>query len=986
MATTLAPSPAARAAKTLTAALIVAALVIGVPVLLIAVAGVPWEWRPDWTRVQINLHWPPTNTALRYGLAAAGWIVWLWLVARLAWELLALAIGHEGTGVRVGPVRLLAAALVGTGTTAMTALSATAAPAETVVTAPIDATSTEVKAPAVNSEGRQGTTATDHSSAKTMHTVKRGETLWSIADRYWGDPARYPEIFRTNQGQPQSDGRALADPGIIYPGWQLTIPTTTPDAAEQDPETAKTVHIVGPGDSLWSLAEHYLGDGERYTEILEANRHKTFPGGRQLTDPDLIIDGWQLDIPAGKREDSKEPTDEQAEPGGDGLDDSVVPDPSKAPEPSPAAPESPQTNTLVPEPTGSDGLTSERADSPIGNVGNLVPLGVWISAGTCLGGATVIALAAKLRTRRRTSTKADITPANDEPLTGRLSDLEAVIEAEARKLTEQLPTPDEEPAAATIAVDAELTPIELTDLAEKGIGLLGPGQRGAALAAILTEAASDTSLRLTQAAVTRLGLEDLDSARLEVFDQLPDALGAPEHDTEVLLVCSDTDADGRGQAMLEQFLATEPHRAVIIGAWETSAITLNGDGTVRDVTGAAAQHSPLTVHIADPQTATAVLTGLDDPDTQPISGGQETYEPAVLPANSAADHAREATKPVEDETEPRLRLCLFGQPDVYLDHQAIPLKKGRRSRAFLTILACADGPVSRDELLEGVVGDMVEIERAKNNFSATAIDTRRALREATGDPVAEFYTYDRATESYELERDRFSIDIDEFNDAEQAAALTPDPANTARHLEDAIALYTGDLAPDVDTDTVNRLRGQYRTAAARVCGKLADYYIDIGDEVRAEHHRAHAAKLESSGSSRPGSLIPLASWSCPVDEASEARLRSTGSTPRASNRSVRSLEQIPQPPAQSRRLFSLASRTSQSLIRRCPYPWSWRSVWASPALWSWISSATIWRSRSASYLVISRATSGSSVSKGACSRRISPSRTKTLYSTSPLLM
>src|SRR5690606_15502013 len=96
MATTLAPSPAARAAKTLTAALIVAALVIGVPVLLIAVAGVPWEWRPDWTRVQINLHWPPTNTALRYGLATAGWIVWLWLVARLAWELLALAIGHEG--------------------------------------------------------------------------------------------------------------------------------------------------------------------------------------------------------------------------------------------------------------------------------------------------------------------------------------------------------------------------------------------------------------------------------------------------------------------------------------------------------------------------------------------------------------------------------------------------------------------------------------------------------------------------------------------------------------------------------------------------------------------------------------------------------------------------------------------------------------------------------------------------------------------------
>src|SRR5690606_11029047 len=144
---------------------------------------------------------------------------------------------------------------------------------------------------------------------------------------------------------------------------------------------------------------------------------------------------------------------------------------------------------------------------------------------------------------------------------------------------------------------------------------------------------------------------------------------------EVLLVCSDTDADGRDQAMLEQFLAAETHRAIIIGAWETSAITLNGDGPVRDATGAAAQHSPVTVHRSDPQTAAAVLTRFDDPATQPGSGEQETYELAVLPGNSAAEHAREATKPVEDETEPRLRLCLFGQPDVYLDQQAIPLKK-----------------------------------------------------------------------------------------------------------------------------------------------------------------------------------------------------------------------------------------------------------------------------------------------------------------------
>lgn len=406
-------------------------------------------------------------------------------------------------------------------------------------------------------------------------------------------------------------------------------------------------------------------------------------------------------------------------------------------------------------------------------------------------------------------------------------------------------------------MDAELTTIELTDLAEKGIGLLGPGQRGAALAAILTEAASDTRIRLTQAAVTRLGLEDLDSARLEVFDQLPDALKDPELDAEVLLVCSDTDADGRDQAMLEQFLAAEPHRAIIIGAWETSAITLNGDGTVRDATGAAAQHSPLTVHIADPQTAAEVLISLDTLDDRLDEADQEPHESAAPTGNSAADSKDEETEPASDDPAPRLRLCLFGQPDVYLGEQAIPLKKGRRSRAFLTVLACADGPVSRDELLEGVVGDMVEIDRAKNNFSATAIDTRRALRDTTGDQACEFYTYDRPTETYELQRDQFTIDIDEFNDAEQAAALATSSDDITRHLEDAVALYTGDLAPDVDTDTVNRLRDQYRAAAVRICGKLADYYSAIGDEARAAHHRAHAARLEPDDSDRSGLGIPV---------------------------------------------------------------------------------------------------------------------------------
>ncbi|GAB4001224.1 hypothetical protein GCM10029992_36070 [Glycomyces albus] len=475
-----------------------------------------------------------------------------------------------------------------------------------------------------------------------------------------------------------------------------------------------------------------------------------------------------------------------------------------------------------------------------------MPLGVWLSAGTCLAGVTVIAIAARLRSRRRNGTAPAIKSALDEPLTGRLSDLEAVIENEARKLTEQAGVTGPDATDAVVAIDAEREPIELTDLAGNGVGLLGPGQRGAALAAILTATTGNISVLLTQSAITRLSLDGSGSTRIRVFEDLPEALDADSFEDAVLLVCTDTDIDEPARASFERFLAVGDRGAVVLGDWEASSVTLTGTGTVRDATGIAAQHPPTAVHIADPQTAVAILTELDKPEPGPDETENAPPEPMAPAVDEASNDTSEFEPPadsVETTTEPRPRLCLFGQPDVYLDQQAIPLKKGRRSRAFLTVLACADEPVGRDELLEGVVGDMVEMDRAKNNFSATAIDTRRALREATGDPVAEFYTYDRATETYELERDRFTIDIDEFNDAEQSAALASDPIETARHLEAAIALYTGDLAPEVDTDTVGRLRDLYRTKAVKILDRLADHCAMHGDSAGAEHHRSRAAQI-----------------------------------------------------------------------------------------------------------------------------------------------
>jgi nucleoid-associated protein YgaU len=49
------------------------------------------------------------------------------------------------------------------------------------------------------------------------HRVVSGDTLSKIAKQYYGDTAKYPEIFQANQPM-------LKDPDKIYPGQVLRIP------------------------------------------------------------------------------------------------------------------------------------------------------------------------------------------------------------------------------------------------------------------------------------------------------------------------------------------------------------------------------------------------------------------------------------------------------------------------------------------------------------------------------------------------------------------------------------------------------------------------------------------------------------------------------------------------------------------------------------------------------------------------------------------
>ena len=90
-------------------------------------------------------------------------------------------------------------------------------------------------------------------------TVHPGDTLSGLAAAWLGDPDRWREIYRLNQGrQFPTVGGTLRDPDLIYPGWVLTMPadaTPPPGAAPaKRPDAPPTATPTQPATTPPSAA------------------------------------------------------------------------------------------------------------------------------------------------------------------------------------------------------------------------------------------------------------------------------------------------------------------------------------------------------------------------------------------------------------------------------------------------------------------------------------------------------------------------------------------------------------------------------------------------------------------------------------------------------------------------------------------------------------------------------------------------------------
>jgi hypothetical protein len=230
-----------------------AAILIGMPALLIAAAplgAISITWTPEGILHALTT---PDNGTLALALfKAVGWVAWTILTTTVLLELIGLLrrtpvprLPGFAMPQHLARQLVASAAALFIATSTLTTSGLVAAPAAHAAGTPPQAPAQAISAHGQRAHAQQA-------GKPATYTVKKGDTLSQIALDKTGRAANYPKLFKASTHTVQPGGRRLTDPDEIDIGWKITIPADpakpTKPAKEQPPTPATRPHPT-PSDS-----------------------------------------------------------------------------------------------------------------------------------------------------------------------------------------------------------------------------------------------------------------------------------------------------------------------------------------------------------------------------------------------------------------------------------------------------------------------------------------------------------------------------------------------------------------------------------------------------------------------------------------------------------------------------------------------------------------------------------------------------------------
>lgn len=127
-------------------------------------------------------------------------------------------------------------------------------------------------------------------SGGTTHIIERGDVLTSISKTYYGTTTKWRIIFDANRDVIPNENSLTVGVEIVIP--ELPSEPSQPErpAVPVEVTTTGRTHTVAKGDTLYSIAKKYYGDGNQWRKIYEANSDK-------IPNQNVLKIGTRLAIP-----------------------------------------------------------------------------------------------------------------------------------------------------------------------------------------------------------------------------------------------------------------------------------------------------------------------------------------------------------------------------------------------------------------------------------------------------------------------------------------------------------------------------------------------------------------------------------------------------------------------------------------------------------------------------------------------------------------